>query len=101
MTSAPGHFEPLPIRDIKTERLECLDGPEGCKGAVEYRMALSPSGRSFPRCGSHWSERLDEDERQRERLGDWRSDVPPAWFDPLDAGESWADEPEVGPPGAW
>lgn len=75
-----------------TDELECLDGPEGCSGEVEYRMSLSPSGRSFPRCDGHWSKRLDEDERQTERLGSWRSDVPPAWFDPLDAGERWDED---------
>jgi hypothetical protein len=79
------------MRTVELE-LECLDGPEGCSGEVEYRTALSPSGRSFPRCERHWSERLDEDERQRERLGDWRSDVAPAWLDPLAAGERWDED---------
>jgi hypothetical protein len=72
--------------------LECLDGPDGCRGEVEYRMALSPSGRSFPRCSGHWDRRLDEDERQTERLGSWRSDVPPPWFDPSLAGERWDED---------
>lgn len=67
---------------------ECLDGPEGCGGAVEYRMALSPSGRAFPRCDKHWAARLDKEEASFS----WRSDVPPAWFDPSYAGERWEED---------
>jgi hypothetical protein len=68
-----GRFDPL------AEELECLDGPEGCQGNVEYRMPLSPSGRAFPRCDHHWS-------------FSWRSDVPPAWFDATACGERWEDD---------
>ena len=37
---------------------------------VEYRMALSMTGRSFPRCDKHWQQRLDEQERINERYPD-------------------------------
>jgi hypothetical protein len=46
-----------------TDQLECLDGPDQCEGNVEYRTALSATGRSFPRCDLHWDERLEEQER--------------------------------------
>lgn len=65
----------------------CLNGPEGCQGAVEYRMALSSSGRSFPRCEHHWSLRLDEQERINRDYPD--SPIAPSWFDPSYAGERW------------
>ena len=69
--------------------IECLDGPENCAGAVEFRMALSPSGVSFPRCDRHWQLRLDKEED--EESIPWRSDVAPAWFDRSLAGEAWED----------
>lgn len=70
---------------------ECLDGPsERCGGAVEYRMALSASGKSFPRCDRHWSERLKEQERIDRDYPD--SPNPPSWFDPSAAGERWDDD---------
>lgn len=66
---------------------DCLSGPEECRGKVEYRMPLSGSGRSFPRCDYHWSKRLDHQERLRGNYPD--SPSPPSWFDPADAGEHW------------
>lgn len=69
----------------------CLDhDPFTCKGAVEYRMALSPTGKSYPRCAFHWAKRLDEEERIRDRYPD--SSLPPADFDPTYAGERWDDD---------
>lgn len=76
------------VRVMVAEKVECLDGPEGCQGEVEYRMPLSPSGRAFPRCDRHWSARLDKEENSIP----WRSDVPPAWFDPEACGERWDEE---------
>jgi len=61
---------------------------EGCEGAVEYRMPLSGTGRSFPRCDKHWDERLDLEEGLRERY----PEQPPSDWSPLDAGESWDEE---------
>lgn len=69
---------------------DCIDGPDDCRGNMEYRHALSGTGRSFPRCDHHWELRLDEQERIDRDYPD--SDTPPAWFDPSYAGESWDDE---------
>ena len=70
------------------EPLECLDGPEGCEGAVEYRMALSGTGVSYPRCDKHWSDRLDVQEGINRRYPTHA----PSDFDPSYAGESWDDD---------
>ena len=70
-----------------TETLVCLDGPDDCSGDVEYRMALSATGKSFPRCDHHWELRLDTQERINRDYPD--SPVAPAWFDEADAGEHW------------
>jgi hypothetical protein len=43
----------------ENENLECLDSHQGgCKGEVEYRPAMSPTGKWFPRCESHFEARL-------------------------------------------
>ena len=71
------------------EDLECLNAYDGrCKGAVEYRTPLSGTGKAFPRCDKHWSERLDHEEALRERYPEHA----PADFDPLYAGEAWGEE---------
>ena len=72
-----------------TEPIECLDdrGENTCAGEVEYRYALSASGRSFPRCDRHWGKRLVEQERIDNDYPD--SDTAPSWFDPSYAGERW------------
>lgn len=77
------------------DQLECLSGPEGCSGPVEYRMALSATGISYPRCEGHWTERLETDERLRRDYPD--SSTPPAWFGPTSGGvnewgERWDDD---------
>lgn len=69
---------------------DCLNGPEGCEGEVEYRHPLSGTGRPFPRCEKHWDERLTEQERITSAYPD--SPSPPDWFDPAYAGETWDDE---------
>jgi|LSQX01.1.fsa_nt_gb hypothetical protein len=68
--------------------LECIDGFGDCEGAVEYRMALSGTGRSFPRCERHWQARLDREEGLRRRY----PEQPPRDWSPLDAGESWDED---------
>ena len=75
-----------------SEPLECLDdhGDGTCSGQVEYRFALSPSGRQFPRCDRHWQERLDVQEGINERYPD--SPCPPRDFDPAYAGERWDED---------
>lgn len=43
---------------------DCLDFHQGdCSGAVEYRMAMSPSGKSFARCDHHMEIRWATQER--------------------------------------
>lgn len=69
---------------------DCVNGPDGCTGRVEYRMALSGTGESYPRCDGHWSDRLDTEERLRQDYPD--SPNPPPWFDPANAGETWNDD---------
>jgi len=59
-----GHVEPAPAA---MDYEDCLDGPEGCSGAVEYRMPLSGTGRSFPRCEGHWDARLERQQEINER----------------------------------
>ena len=72
-------------------KLECLDdyGEGTCKGKVEYRMAMSSTGRNFPRCEKHFEERLETQQGINERYG---SICPPADFDPAYAGESWDED---------
>lgn len=72
------------------EDLECINADHTCKGKVEYRMPLSPSGTPFPRCEKHWQQRLDTEEQIRQRYPD--SPFPPADFDPSYAGESWDED---------
>lgn len=73
-----------------TEEPKCLDATAGeCSGAVQYRMPVSATGKSFPRCDRHWSKRLDERDRINRDYPD--SPVPPPWFDAADAGERWDD----------
>lgn len=44
--------------------LPCLDERlGGCEGEVEYRLPMSPTGKSFPRCEKHFSYRLDRQEQ--------------------------------------
>jgi hypothetical protein len=66
---------------------ECLDArPDSeCEGAVEFRMALSGTGRSFPRCDKHWNERLVIQEGIDQRYPQHQ----PSDFDPAYAGEEW------------
>ncbi len=71
-----------------TEKLECLDGPTGCEGTVEYRLPLSATGRSFPRCDAHWAKRLAFQEETNRKY----PTLPPADFDPLYAGERWEED---------
>lgn len=74
--------------------LHCLDdrGDDDCAGPVEYRFALSATGKSFPRCDKHWHERLDVQEGINRRYGHPDSVSPPAGFDPTYAGERWDED---------
>lgn len=74
---------------LMNENIECLDSrSDDCVGEVEYRMPLSGTGRPFPRCDKHWSDRLDVQARLRRDYG-VGSDVAPVGFDPTYAGERW------------
>jgi hypothetical protein len=73
---------------FKVDRIECLDGPDGCKGEIDYRMALSATGKSFPRCDKHWDERLDAQEGINQRY----PAMAPADFDESYAGERWDED---------
>jgi hypothetical protein len=68
---------------------DCIDGGEH-SGTVEYRMPLSGTGESFPRCAGHWNDRLDLEDRLRRDYPD--SPNPPGWFDPMAAGEHWDED---------
>lgn len=68
--------------------LDCLDGPQGCSGSIEYRMALSGTGRSFPRCEAHWERRLKKQEENDRKY----PQLAPLDFSPADAGERWDEE---------
>ena len=71
------------------EKLECIQAfTEACNGRTQYRMALSGSGESFPRCDKHWSDRLDLEHGLNERY----PLNPPSDWSPLDAGEHWGED---------
>lgn len=71
-------------------RVRCLDEDETCSGEVAYRMALSGSGRSYPRCETHWQQRLRKQARIDRTYPD--TPTPPSWFDPAAAGERWNED---------
>lgn len=44
--------------------IECLDSYQGdCDGLVEYRPAMSPTGKSYPRCAKHFDARMTTQRR--------------------------------------
>lgn len=69
---------------------ECIefDGGDECSGPVEFRMALSATGRAYPRCEFHWSRRLDLEDELNRRY----PPTPPSDWSPLDAGEHWDED---------
>jgi len=72
-----------------TEELECLDSyNSSCVGVIELRPSLTGTGTSIPRCNKHWEDRLDKEERIRERY----PYNAPSDFDPSYAGERWDDD---------
>lgn len=68
--------------------IDCLDFDGTCEGVVEYRMALSATGQSYPRCDKHWAERIKEQERINQRY----PVMAPSDFDPGYAGERWDED---------
>jgi hypothetical protein len=71
--------------------LECLEGPEGCSGAVEYRWP-GYGDRNWPRCQRHGDARVAREEDAMRRYGNPDSPCPPFGFDPSYAGERWDEE---------
>jgi hypothetical protein len=77
---------------VSHEELKCLEDNTGkCSGPVEMREPLSGTGKSFPRCASHWSARLEKQEEIVRRYAPF-SDVPPSGFDPTAWGERWDED---------
>lgn len=71
------------------DEIECLDSYyDECAGRIEYRYALSGTGRSFPRCDKHWDERL----RIQDDINRRYPATQPADFDPMYAGERWDED---------
>lgn len=70
------------------EQLICLEENDECQGFVEYRMALSGTGKAFPRCEFHWDKRLEKQEEHNTRY----PVMPPHDFDPGFAGERWDED---------
>lgn len=66
--------------------MECLNGPDGCKGPIEYRSV--DGVKWWPRCERHFGDRLEKQERINELL----SPMPASWFDESYAGERWDDD---------
>lgn len=71
--------------------LKCLNGPDGCVGAVEYRWP-GYGERQWPRCEKHGDARVRAEEESTARNGNPDSACPPAGFDPYACGERWDEE---------
>lgn len=67
--------------------IECLEENDDCRGQVAYHSTDPGVRPAFPRCEHHWSERIRQEEQHRVNYPD--SPIPPAWFDPMNAGEHW------------
>lgn len=77
------------MSEVTTTEVRCLQYGPDCMGPVEYRLSPDRDDfKAFPRCDYHWEQRLEAAEKNREYM----SDVPPSWFDPMDAGESWDED---------
>lgn len=73
----------------------CLDEFDSpCQGEVEFWLALSGSGESYPRCEGHYQTYVERVQPKidevRERYPD--SSFAPSWFDSSYAGERWDDD---------
>ena len=72
-----------------SDEILCMDRHDApCSGAIEYRMSLSGTGMSYPRCDYHWDARLTHEEGIRNRYPYHA----PSDFDPSYAGETWGDD---------
>lgn len=70
------------------ETLTCLNEGPDCEGPVEYRMAMSATGKQFPRCDKHFEEAYAryEDIQRRYPVN------APSDFDESYAGEHWDED---------
>lgn len=66
----------------------CMEEGPDCGGTVEYRYALSGTGKSYPRCDRHWERRLDIQDGINRRYPTHQ----PSDFDPSYAGEVWGED---------
>lgn len=71
-----------------TYELECIDGPDGCKGDVLMRWP-GYGDKSWPRCQKHADARLEHEDDAIYRYANPDGPCEPMGFDPYDAGESW------------
>lgn len=72
--------------EVPLDAEECLEFGDDCRGPVDYHT-VGRATQAWPRCEFHIEQRWARYEDSIERYAD--SDVPPAWFDPSIAGESW------------
>jgi hypothetical protein len=77
------------MTEVRRSGLECIDGPENCRGPVMMRWP-GYGEQNWPRCEKHGAERVEREEGARERYPD--TICPPSDFDPLDAGEAWGED---------
>lgn len=78
--------------DERWDAGECLDGPEGCRGEVLMREALSGSGLRYPRCDHHWERHVECMQPRMDAIRARYPEYAPADFDPEYAGVSWYEE---------
>jgi hypothetical protein len=74
------------IVDFEGKKDHCLNEDDECKGPVNYHTT-GDSIKAWPRCAFHQDRRIDQYYNSMEQYAN--SDVPPSWFDPADAGETW------------
>lgn len=89
--NAHGNIALTACSQFIAEAIDCLDDGDPtnpCSGKVEFRMALSGTGRSFARCDHHWGQRLAVQEETNRRY----PTLQPADFDPAYAGEQWDED---------
>ncbi|WP_342314773.1 hypothetical protein LIX17_25380 (plasmid) [Mycobacterium avium subsp. hominissuis] len=71
---------------------DCLDGPQDCRGEVFPRPALSGSGEYYSRCDHHWEVYYERTAPKMAAIRARYPEMAPADFDPLAAGERWAED---------
>lgn len=78
-----------PCDHCPNRKLECLEGPDGCRGKVELRWP-GYGEKTWPRCERHGNTRLErEEENIRRNMPDGPGS--PLGFSPYDIGESWEE----------